>query len=212
MTILQKLGIQEKCRTLVAGQLCCMEHWYTQLTPARLSLAMVELRLFTSKQRQKLRDKNGSLRLNSPRLKPYRQWNQVRCFFHVHTFFFSLFQSDWLQIQKTDFVSISWIAEDEEDDYQEHANQKGEGHTSSTAKDLSDKLETLHKWNDILTKRYTVLQRVLNELETIDAPGPDVAPRIKTVNEKAAEFKIAALAMSKVYFKKFIKLSWSSGS
>ncbi|XP_003427315.3 oxysterol-binding protein 1 isoform X3 [Nasonia vitripennis] len=86
-------------------------------------------------------------------------------------------------------------SEEEEDEYQDNDNQKGE-HVS-TIKDLTERLETLQKWNDILTKRGTILQRALNDLESLETISPDLSTKIKTVNEKATQFKIAANAMIK---------------
>uniref|UniRef100_A0ABD2VTM9 PH domain-containing protein n=1 Tax=Trichogramma kaykai TaxID=54128 RepID=A0ABD2VTM9_9HYME len=87
--------------------------------------------------------------------------------------------------------------EEEEDEFQESENQRGDGHVSTQIKDLTKKLETLQNWNDLLTKRGTMLQRALGELETLEALSPEATAKIKVVNEKAAQFKIAASAMIK---------------
>lgn len=91
---------------------------------------------------------------------------------------------------------VAFVSEEEEDEYQDNDNQKGE-HVS-TIKDLTERLETLQKWNDILTKRGTMLQRALNDLESLETISPDLSAKIKSVNEKATQFKIAANAMIKV--------------
>ena len=64
----------------------------------------------------------------------------------------------------------------------------------SKIKDLNEKLETLQKWNEVLTKRGTMLQRALNDLEQEEMLSHD---KIKAINEKATQFRVAANAMTK---------------
>nr|XP_050848076.1 oxysterol-binding protein 1 isoform X1 [Vespula vulgaris]XP_050848077.1 oxysterol-binding protein 1 isoform X1 [Vespula vulgaris] len=84
-------------------------------------------------------------------------------------------------------------SDEEEEEYQDNDNQKAEQGTA--VKDLSQRLEDLQTCNDLIAKRGSILQRALNELETLEPLYPDLITKIKTVNEKATIFRIAANAM-----------------
>ncbi|KAK1130509.1 hypothetical protein K0M31_018641 [Melipona bicolor] len=83
-------------------------------------------------------------------------------------------------------------SEEEEEEFQDNDSQKPE---QVTVKDLSQRLENLQACNDLLMKKGTMLQRVLNELEALEPPSPELAAKIKTVSERATLFRIAAGAM-----------------
>ncbi|XP_014606256.1 PREDICTED: oxysterol-binding protein 1 isoform X1 [Polistes canadensis] len=84
-------------------------------------------------------------------------------------------------------------SDEEEEEYQDNDNQKVE--QGAAVKDLSQRLDDLQACYDLITKRGFTLQRALNELETLEPPYPDLTTKIKTLNEKAALFRIAATAM-----------------
>ncbi|KAJ8678935.1 hypothetical protein QAD02_014722 [Eretmocerus hayati] len=94
--------------------------------------------------------------------------------------------------------AIQAMESEEEDDV---LNAGGEGQKGldgvSSLKELGEKLETMQKWNDLLTKRGTMLQRALADIEALEALAPEHAAKIKAVNEKATQFRIAANAMVK---------------
>ncbi|XP_033333217.1 oxysterol binding protein isoform X4 [Megalopta genalis] len=84
-------------------------------------------------------------------------------------------------------------SEEEEEEFQDNDSQKPEN--VSVIKDLSQRLEELQSCYDLINKRGTMLQRSLNDLEAIEPPSPELSAKIKTVNERAALFRIAANAM-----------------
>ncbi|KAK2587462.1 hypothetical protein KPH14_003169 [Odynerus spinipes] len=84
-------------------------------------------------------------------------------------------------------------SDEEEEEYQDNDNQKPE--QASAIKDLSQRLQDLQAFNDLIVKRGFTLQRALNELETLEPSCPDLTAKIKAVNEKATLFRIAANAM-----------------
>ncbi|XP_011144778.1 oxysterol-binding protein 1 isoform X4 [Harpegnathos saltator] len=84
-------------------------------------------------------------------------------------------------------------SEEEEEEYQDNDNQKAE--TASVIKDLTRRLDDLQACNDLIFKQGTMLQRALNDLETLESPSPELAAKIKTVSERATLFRIAANAM-----------------
>ncbi|XP_014473458.1 PREDICTED: oxysterol-binding protein 1 isoform X1 [Dinoponera quadriceps] len=84
-------------------------------------------------------------------------------------------------------------SEEEEEEYQDNDNQKAE--TASVIKDLTRRLDDLQACNDLIFKQGTMLQRALNDLETLEPPSPELAAKIKTVSERATLFRIAANAM-----------------
>lgn len=86
--------------------------------------------------------------------------------------------------------------EEDEDAFQGTDNAKVDN--VSTLKDLADRLETLRQWNDLLTKRGTMLQRAFTDLESLESITPELSAKIKSANEKATQFRIAANAMIKV--------------
>lgn len=86
--------------------------------------------------------------------------------------------------------------DEEEEEYQDNDNQKTEQGTA--VKDLNQRLEDLQTCNDLIAKRGSVLQRTLNELETLEPLYPDLITKIKAVNEKATIFRIAVNAMINV--------------
>lgn len=63
---------------------------------------------------------------------------------------------------------------------------------------MNQRLEDLQTCNDLIAKRGSVLQRTLNELETLEPLYPDLITKIKAVNEKATIFRIAVNAMINV--------------
>ncbi|XP_014209543.1 oxysterol-binding protein 1 isoform X2 [Copidosoma floridanum] len=99
-----------------------------------------------------------------------------------------------LELAKAKAIQAMESDEDEEV-YQSNDSQKVE--TPSTMKDLQEKLETLQKWNDLLTKRGSMFQRSLTDLETLENLSPELSSKLKSVNEKATQFRIAANAMIK---------------
>lgn len=88
------------------------------------------------------------------------------------------------------------FVDEEEEEYQDNDNQKTEQGTA--VKDLNQRLEDLQTCNDLIAKRGSVLQRTLNELETLEPLYPDLITKIKAVNEKATIFRIAVNAMINV--------------
>ena len=100
------------------------------------------------------------------------------------------------RIRNSSLTHCTSVPEEDEEEYHDNDNQKGESVT--TIKDLTERLETLQKLNDLLTKRGTMLQRALNELESLETISPELSAKIKAVNEKATQFRIAANAMVKV--------------
>ncbi|XP_032662568.1 oxysterol-binding protein 1 isoform X5 [Odontomachus brunneus] len=84
-------------------------------------------------------------------------------------------------------------SEEEEEEYQDNDNQKVE--TASVIKDLTRRLDDLQACNDLIFKQGTMLQRALNDLETLEPPSLELAAKIKTVSERATLFRIAANAM-----------------
>lgn len=77
----------------------------------------------------------------------------------------------------------------------------------SVIKDLAQRLEDLQACNDLINKKGAMLQRALNDLETLEPPSPELAAKIKTVSERAALFRIAAGAMVNVSQKVIINSS-----
>ncbi|XP_078037530.1 oxysterol binding protein isoform X3 [Augochlora pura] len=84
-------------------------------------------------------------------------------------------------------------SEEEEEEFQDNDSQKPEN--VSVIKDLSQRLEDLQTCYDLINKRGTMLQRSLNDLEAVEPPSPELSAKIKTVNERAALFRIAAGTM-----------------
>lgn len=93
------------------------------------------------------------------------------------------------------YVRLKFISEEEEEEFQVIDIQKPE---QVSVKDLSQRLENLQACNDLLIKRGTMLQRILNELEALEPPSVELAAKIKTVSERATLFRIAAGAMVNV--------------
>ncbi|XP_015592742.1 oxysterol-binding protein 1 isoform X2 [Cephus cinctus] len=89
--------------------------------------------------------------------------------------------------------AIQAMESEDEEDYQDNDNQRGEH--ASIVKDLTDRLENLQTCNDLITKRGAMLQRALNDLESLEPPSPELAAKFKTVSERATLFRIAANAM-----------------
>ncbi|XP_014473466.1 PREDICTED: oxysterol-binding protein 1 isoform X2 [Dinoponera quadriceps] len=89
--------------------------------------------------------------------------------------------------------AIKAMESEEEEEYQDNDNQKAE--TASVIKDLTRRLDDLQACNDLIFKQGTMLQRALNDLETLEPPSPELAAKIKTVSERATLFRIAANAM-----------------
>ncbi|XP_016906592.1 oxysterol-binding protein 1 isoform X3 [Apis cerana] len=83
-------------------------------------------------------------------------------------------------------------SEEEEEEFQDNDSQKPE---QVSVKDLSQRLENLQACNDLLVKKGTMLQRILNELEALEPPSAELGTKIKTVSERATLFRIAASAM-----------------
>ncbi|XP_011494145.1 PREDICTED: oxysterol-binding protein 1 isoform X2 [Ceratosolen solmsi marchali] len=84
-------------------------------------------------------------------------------------------------------------SEEDEEEYQDNDNQKNDN--ASTMKDLAEKLETVQKCNEILTKTGTMFQRALGELESLAFIIPELSLKIKAVNEKAMQFRVTANTM-----------------
>ncbi|XP_076177455.1 oxysterol binding protein isoform X4 [Ptiloglossa arizonensis] len=84
-------------------------------------------------------------------------------------------------------------SEEEEEEFQDNDSQKTE--QVSVIKDLSKRLEDLQACNDLINKKGAMLQRALNDLESLESPSPELAAKIKTVSERATLFRIAAGAM-----------------
>ncbi|XP_032662563.1 oxysterol-binding protein 1 isoform X2 [Odontomachus brunneus] len=89
--------------------------------------------------------------------------------------------------------AIKAMESEEEEEYQDNDNQKVE--TASVIKDLTRRLDDLQACNDLIFKQGTMLQRALNDLETLEPPSLELAAKIKTVSERATLFRIAANAM-----------------
>ncbi|XP_058806393.1 oxysterol-binding protein 1 isoform X2 [Phymastichus coffea] len=92
-----------------------------------------------------------------------------------------------LELAKAKAIQTS---EEEEND-----NQMGDNMTS--IKELTDRLKKLQKLNDLLTKHNTTLQHSVTDLESCEALVPELAAKIKTVNEKFTQFINTANSMVK---------------
>ncbi|XP_026672135.1 oxysterol-binding protein 1 isoform X4 [Ceratina calcarata] len=91
--------------------------------------------------------------------------------------------------------AIQAMESEEEEEYgirQDNDNQKPE---QVTVKDLTQRLEELQACHDLLLKKGGILHRTLNELEALEPPLPELAAKVKTVNERATLFRMAASAM-----------------
>ncbi|XP_058806394.1 oxysterol-binding protein 1 isoform X3 [Phymastichus coffea] len=93
-----------------------------------------------------------------------------------------------LELAKAKAIQTS--EEEEEND-----NQMGDNMTS--IKELTDRLKKLQKLNDLLTKHNTTLQHSVTDLESCEALVPELAAKIKTVNEKFTQFINTANSMVK---------------
>lgn len=100
-----------------------------------------------------------------------------------------------LNIKTIMLCSIKFVSEEEEEEFQDNDSQKPE---QVSVKDLSQRLENLQACNDLLVKKGTMLQRILNELEALEPPSAELGTKIKTVSERATLFRIAASAMVNV--------------
>ncbi|XP_076177462.1 oxysterol binding protein isoform X5 [Ptiloglossa arizonensis] len=89
--------------------------------------------------------------------------------------------------------AIQAMESEEEEEFQDNDSQKTE--QVSVIKDLSKRLEDLQACNDLINKKGAMLQRALNDLESLESPSPELAAKIKTVSERATLFRIAAGAM-----------------
>nr|CAD7198943.1 unnamed protein product [Timema douglasi] len=84
-------------------------------------------------------------------------------------------------------------SEDEEEDYDTSVNsQKNE--FENMLKSLSTKLEDLQTCSELISKHGAALQRSLSELETLESDA-ETSTHLKSVNERATLFRIAANAM-----------------
>ena len=80
-------------------------------------------------------------------------------------------------------------------DSDEEENDKTDIQT--TIKTLSSKMEDLNTCNDLIGRHGSALQRVLSELEQLDG-SPEVASKVKVINERATMFRITSNAMINV--------------
>ncbi|XP_053983794.1 oxysterol-binding protein 1 isoform X2 [Hylaeus volcanicus] len=96
-----------------------------------------------------------------------------------------------LELAKAKAIQV--MESEEEEEFQDNDSQKPE--QVSVIKDLSQHLEDLQACNDLINSKGIMLQRALNDLESLEPPSPELAAKIKTVSERATLFRIAAGAM-----------------
>ncbi|KAG7206042.1 hypothetical protein KM043_003443 [Ampulex compressa] len=89
--------------------------------------------------------------------------------------------------------AIQAVESEEEEEYQDNDSQKPE--QVSIIKDLTQRLEELQACNELISKRGTLLQRALKDLEDMEHPSPELAAKVKTVGERITLYRIAANAM-----------------
>lgn len=93
-------------------------------------------------------------------------------------------------------MDLNSVPEEEEEEYQDNTSEKVE--QASVVKDLTQNLKDLQTWNDLLVKNGMQLQKAITDLESIEISNPDLAAKIKAVNEKTVIFRKTANTMIQV--------------
>ncbi|KAG0440875.1 hypothetical protein HPB47_016143 [Ixodes persulcatus] len=103
------------------------------------------------------------------------------------------------------------MMESEEDEELDMPSQLDKSELLTVLRLLHVKLEDLSMCSDLIAKHGTALQRSLTDLEQLEGgPGPEVAARVRAVNERATLFRITSTAMMNAC-SEYVQLAQSQG-